>query len=198
MFTGIVEERGRVRSIGPGPSGTRLVVECEAAAQDSWIGSSVAVNGVCLTVVEEEQGALGFDVVAETLARSTLGSLGPGDAVNLERPLMLGDRLGGHLVQGHVDGVGRVEGIETNGDGDVGLTVRVPADLHPHLAPKGSVAVDGVSLTIAAARDGGFTVALVPHTIAKTTLGSLRAGDAVNVEVDVISRYVERLMRRDR
>ncbi|MGH2739125.1 MAG: riboflavin synthase [Actinomycetota bacterium] len=196
MFTGIVEERGRVRSIDPGPGGARLVLECRVAHQDARIGSSVAVNGVCLTVVEHEDAVLGFDVVDETLTRTTLGSLASGDLVNLERPLALGDRLGGHLVQGHVDGVGLVERVESNGE-EVKLAVSVPAELRRHLAPRGSIAVDGVSLTVASAENGRFTAALVPQTLAETTLGKLQAGDGVNVEVDVISKYVEQLLRGD-
>jgi riboflavin synthase len=197
MFTGIVEERGRVRSVGPGPAGTRLTVECRTVADDAAAGASVAVNGVCLTVVERHQSDLLFDLVSETLARSALGDLRPGDPVNLERPVTLMTRLGGHLVQGHVDGVGTVESLARD-DGAATMTVRLPDGLGRYLIEKGSIAVDGVSLTVAALDDAAFTVALVPHTLTLTTLGNRRAGDRVNLEVDVVSKYVEKLLRRDR
>jgi riboflavin synthase len=185
VFTGIVEERGRVRE-----AGRRLVVECRTVSADSEVGSSIAVSGVCLTVADRFDDALAFDLSEETVARTTLGALRPGDAVNLERPVTLATRLGGHLVQGHVDGVATVEAV----DGD-GATVRVrPADgLGRYVVGKGSVAVDGVSLTVAAVRDGTFTVALVPHTRDVTTLGELAPGDRVNLEVDVIAKYIEAL-----
>lgn len=184
MFTGIVEERGRVRQ-----AGRRLVVDSRTVVGDAGVGSSVAVSGVCLTVVERPgDGALAFDLTEETLARTTLGSLRPGDGVNLERPVTLATRLGGHLVQGHVDGVATVEAVE-------GETLRLrPADgLGRYVVPKGSVAVDGVSLTVAAVDAGAFTVALVPHTLEVTTLGVLAAGDRVNLEVDVMAKYAEAL-----
>lgn len=197
MFTGIVEERGRVRSVGPGPAGTRLIVECRTVADDATAGASVAVNGVCLTVVERHESDLAFDVVSETLDRSALGDLGPGDPVNLERPVTLMTRLGGHLVQGHVDGVGTVESLARD-DGAATMTVRLPDGLGRYLIEKGSIAVDGVSLTVASLDDAAFKVALVPHTLTLTTLGNRRSGDRVNLEVDVVSKYVEKLLRRDR
>lgn len=196
MFTGIVEERGRVRSVGPGPAGTRLTVGARTVGEDAAPGASVAVNGVCLTVVERDDSGLVFDLVAETMDRSALGELRAGDAVNLERPVTLLTRLGGHLVQGHVDGVGTVESVARE-DGSATMTVRLPDGLGRYLIEKGSIAVDGVSLTVASLRDGTFTVALVPHTLALTTLGGRRVGDRVNLEVDVLSKYVERLLRRD-
>ena len=190
MFTGIVEERGRVRS-----AGRRLEVEAETVASDAEIGASIAVNGVCLTVVDRPDGALAFDLADETLARTTLGILRAGDVVNLERPVTLLQRLGGHLVQGHVDAVGRVEAVDRD---QGGATMRVAIDgaLGRYLVEKGSIAVDGVSLTVASAEAASFTVALVPHTLAVTTLGERRAGDGVNLEVDVLSKYVERLLGR--
>ena len=192
MFTGIVEERGRVRA-----AGRRLEVEAKTVTDDAAIGASIAVSGVCLTVAERDEGVLAFDLADETLSRTTLGDLREGDAVNLERPVTLLQRLGGHLVQGHVDGVGRVESIEEQAGG---ATMRIALDeaLAPYVVKKGSVAVDGVSLTVAAVEDGAFTVALVPHTLAVTTLGDLRPGDGVNLEVDVLAKYVERLMGRTR
>jgi riboflavin synthase len=197
MFTGIVEERGRVRAAGPGPGGTRLAVDCRTVAEDATPGASVAVNGVCLTVVERDDSGLLFDLVAETLDRSALADLHPGDPVNLERPVTLMTRLAGHLVQGHVDGVGTIESLVQDG-GSATMTVRLPEGLDRYLVEKGSIAVDGVSLTVAALEDGAFTVALVPHTLTLTTLGARGTGDRVNLEVDVVSKYVEKLVRRDR
>jgi riboflavin synthase len=197
MFTGIIEERGRVRAIGSGPSGTRLDVECGTVATDAAPGDSVSVNGVCLTVVERDEAGVLFDLVAETLDRSALGDLRPGDPVNLERPVTLATRLGGHLVQGHVDGVGTIDSLVRDG-GSATMRVRVPDGLDRYLVEKGSIAVEGVSLTVAALEDRTFSVALVPHTLAVTTLGERRSGDRVNLEVDLVSKYVERLLRRDR
>jgi len=188
MFTGIVERRGSV----VGTSGDRLVVDAGHLARDSGIGASISVNGVCLTVVSRDGDALGFDVSQETRARSGLGMLEVGDAVNLERPLSLAARLGGHLVQGHVDGVGEVTGTVGDEDGGVRMSISVPKDLRRYVVEKGSITVDGVSLTIAAIERDGVTVALIPHTLAVTTLGSTEPGDRVNLEVDVIARYVER------
>lgn len=190
MFTGIVEERGRVRT-----AGARLVVECRTVAGDTEVGSSVAVNGVCLTVVESGDGALAFDLTPETLERSTLGSMVAGDPVNLERPVTLLTRLGGHVVQGHVDGVGTVEAVEPDGDA-ARMRVAPPSGLARYLTEKGSVAVDGVSLTVTGVGNGTFEVALIPHTMAVTTLGQRNAGDHVNVEVDVFAKYVEGLLGR--
>jgi riboflavin synthase len=196
VFTGIVEERGRVRSLRAGPDGARLEVSCRTLAGDADVGDSVAVNGVCLTVVDRDDGALAFDLAYETLARSTLEALKPDDAVNLERPVTLATRLGGHLVQGHVDGVGAVEAVDRDAAGEWVLRIRPPAGLERYLVEKGSIAVDGVSLTVTAVADGGFAVALIPHTLAATTLGQRRAGDSVNLEVDVLAKYVERLLGR--
>ena len=187
MFTGIVEERGLVRE-----AGRRLVVACRTVSGDAEVGTSIAVSGVCLTVAERRDGSLAFDLTEETLARTTLGSLQPGGGVNLERPVTLAGRLGGHLVQGHVDGVGTVEAV----DGDRAILRVRPADgLARYVVGKGSVAVDGVSLTVSSIKeDGTFTVALVPHTLQVTTLGGLRPGDRVNLEVDVVAKYVEALL----
>ncbi len=190
MFTGIVEERGTVLEAGA----FRLVVGCRTVVMDSDIGASVSVNGVCLTVVARDAEGLAFDLSEETLVRSALGRLAPGDPVNLERPVSLAARLGGHLVQGHVDGVGDVSGIERGDDGGALLTIRVPEGLLRYAVEKGSITVDGVSLTIAAIAGEGIRVALIPHTLAVTTLGTAVPGDLVNLEVDVIAKYVERLM----
>jgi riboflavin synthase len=179
VFTGLVREKGRVASFENG----RLVVE---SSLDANIGESVAVDGVCLTVVEHGDGRLAFDVVPETLGR-----VKPfGAEANLEPPLRAGDPMGGHVVQGHVDAVGRVRSLA-----DGRLVVEAPSDLLRYVVEKGSIAIDGVSLTVAWLNRDGFEVALVPHTLEVTTLGDLRAGDSVNLEVDVLAKYVERLVK---
>jgi riboflavin synthase len=192
MFTGIVEERGEVGSLHD----HRLTVACRVVTADSDVGSSVAVNGVCLTVVERTDTSLGFDLSEETIARTSLRRLATGHAVNLERPVSLAARLGGHLVQGHVDGVGDVAEVRRDDVGGAMLRVRVPDDLLRYVVEKGSLSVDGVSLTVAAMHDDGVSLALIPHTLEVTTLGTARVGDPVNLEVDVIAKYVERLMER--
>jgi riboflavin synthase len=196
VFTGIIEERGTVRDCGPGPFGPRLEVGCGTVAQDAGPGASVAVNGVCLTVVDRAAGTLAFDLSPQTAARSTLGELRARDVVNLERPVTLATRLSGHLVQGHVDGTGTIVARRDDGDGGSVLRIRGPDGFERYVVEKGSIAVDGVSLTVAAAKGDGFTVALIPHTLAVTTLGDRRPGDRVNVEVDVLAKYVERLVGR--
>jgi riboflavin synthase len=193
MFTGIVEERGTVVDVGA----SRLVIGCRTVVEGSDVGASVAVNGVCLTVVARGDADLSFDLSRETLARSSLGRLAPGDPVNLERPVTLSARLGGHLVQGHVDGVGEVAVLEREDDGGARLTVGVPEGLLRYAVEKGSIAVDGVSLTIAEIVGEGVRVALIPHTLAATTLGTVVPGDLVNLEMDVIAKYVERLMEME-
>jgi riboflavin synthase alpha subunit len=195
VFTGIVRERGRIVSRNGGPDGAELVVEAPQTAAGIHLGDSVAVDGVCLTATDVSDGRLGFHAVAETLRRSTLAALAPGAQVNVEPALKAGEPLGGHYVQGHVDGVGRVARAEPEGDGKR-LRLEVPPELLRYCVPKGSIAVAGVSLTIAALDDEGFEVALVPHTLAATTLGELTSGDHVNLEVDVLAKYVERLLPR--
>jgi riboflavin synthase alpha subunit len=195
MYTGLVEALGRVGAVETAGQGRRLRV---AAPEDpAWqlaLGESVAVNGVCLTVVEAGAGRLAFDLAEETLRVTTLGELRTGDPVNLERPLRFDGRLGGHLVLGHVDGIGRVTAVRPEGEG-ARLEVEVPPGLRPLLIPKGSVAVDGVSLTVAGLADTAFAVALIPHTLEVTTLGQRRPGDPVNLEMDVIGKYVQGFMR---
>ena len=191
MFTGLVEALGTCRRVQDTGGGLRLWIEEPGMAAASRPGDSVAVNGVCLTVADVEQDQMVFHVVPETLRVTTLGRLGPGDPVNLERSLRLGDRLGGHLVQGHVDGVGRVVAAEPWGDATL-LWIEVPEQLVPYLAPKGSVAVDGVSLTVVDVAGRRFSVAIIPHTARHTTLGRRRAGDPVNLEVDLLARYAAR------
>jgi riboflavin synthase len=187
MFTGIVEELGRLES----REGARLRIAAVTVLEDAKIGDSVAVNGCCLTVVELGPGWWEADVSDETLKRSSLGDLRAGDLVNLERPLRLADRLGGHLVQGHVDAVGEI--VEPAPD----LRVRAPKDLLRYLVVKGSITVDGVSLTVVETLEDGFTVAVIPHTTAVTTLGHKAPGDLVNLEVDLVAKYVERLLREN-
>ena len=193
MFTGIVRERGRIESVDGGASGVRLVVNAPETAAGASLGDSVAVSGVCLTVVAADNGTLAFDAVPETLRRSSLAQLVPGDVVNLEPALRAGDPLGGHYVQGHVDGVGRVRAIDAEGDGRR-IWIDPPAGLLRYLVEKGSIAVEGVSLTVADVDAQGFAVALVPFTLAETTLGALSEGASVNLEVDVLAKYVERLV----
>jgi riboflavin synthase len=190
MFTGIVEERGTVASL----EGGRLTVACRTAADGTVPGDSISVNGVCLTAVKVTPELLTFDLTPETLARSSLGILRPGDPVNLERPVTLASRLGGHLMQGHVDGVGTVEDVVPNDPGAT-MRIRLGPELGRYAVEKGSIAVDGVSLTVAGTDDGSISVALIPHTLTATTLGARRPGDRVNVEVDVIAKYVERLVK---
>jgi riboflavin synthase len=192
VFTGIVEERGRVETTGGG----RLVVDAHTVVRDSDVGASVSVNGVCLTVVERTDTSLRFDLSEQTLERTCLGDLRPGDPVNLERPVTLVARLGGHLVQGHVDGVGQVTRVEVDGSGGSRVSIRLPGELSRYVVERGSIAIDGVSLTIAAVDDDEITVALIPHTLAVTTLGLAAPGRRLNVEADVIARYVERSMER--
>jgi riboflavin synthase alpha subunit len=193
VFTGIIRERGHVAGVDRGADGVRLSVEAPGTARSVAVGDSVAVNGVCLTAVTAEDGVLVFDAVPETIRRSSLGALEPGDEVNVEPALRVGDPLGGHYVQGHVDGVGRVRSVASEGD-DVRVWVDAAPDLLRYLVEKGSVTVEGVALTVTAVDDDGFSVALVPHTLAVTTLASLTAGDPVNLEVDVLAKYVERLL----
>ncbi|WP_217912997.1 riboflavin synthase [Miltoncostaea marina] len=192
MFTGLVEEGGRVAAVAPGERGARLEIAARTVLEGLEVGDSVAVNGACLTAVEVGAGGFAVDAVAETLRRTALGALAPGDRVNLERPMRLGDRLDGHLVQGHVDGVGTVRAVRPEGESAV-LEVAAPPELLRYVVEKGSIAVDGVSLTVAGRLADAFTVALIPHTMSVTTLGPQALGRAVNLEVDVVAKYVESL-----
>ena len=194
MFTGIIEELGRVRAIDRREGGARLEIAASTVLADTRPGDSIAVNGCCLTVVDRGDGWWAADAVIETLERTALGSLERDDSVNLERPLRLSDHLGGHLVQGHVDAVGQVAARRPLADGSTRFTFSAPADVLRYVVEKGSVAVDGISLTVAALGDEAFDVAIIPHTLAVTTLGQRDPGAVVNVEADLIAKYVERLL----
>jgi riboflavin synthase len=194
MFTGIVEELGSVDALERQSDAVRLTVRATIVLEDAAPGDSIAVNGCCLTVAERTADTWTADVMAETLAKTGLGSLSVGDRVNLERAVTAGTRLGGHLVQGHVDAVGHVVGRQPSEHWDV-VTVAMPRELAPYLVDKGSVTVDGVSLTVVEAREDGFTVSLIPETLRRTTLGFRAPGDAVNLEVDVIGKYVARQLQ---
>ncbi|RAY13034.1 riboflavin synthase [Actinomadura craniellae] len=193
MFTGIVEELGEIAKIEPLGDSARLTIRGPLVVEDAVHGASIAVNGVCLTVVDLTGDAFTADVMKETLDRSSLGALEPGSPVNLERPVRLSDRLGGHLVQGHVDGVGRVLAREPGERWEV-VTISLPADLARYVVDKGSITVDGVSLTVVEAGDDRFSVSLIPATLDLTTLGRKGPGEPVNLEVDVVAKYVERMV----
>jgi riboflavin synthase len=200
MFTGIVEELGEVAAIERLGDSVRLAVRGKTVTSDAGHGDSIAVNGCCLTVVDVDGDVFAADVMQESLDRTSLGGLGVGSAVNLERAVTANTRLGGHLVQGHVDGVGAIVRREPSEHWDV-VTVSLPRELARYVAMKGSIAVDGVSLTVSALSDGdepAFGVSLIPTTLAMTTLGGKRVGDAVNLEVDMLAKYVERLLHADR
>ena len=191
MFTGLVEEVGRVLE----RDGARLVVSADRVLEDTSLGASVAINGACLTVVERGPGRLRFDMGPETLARTALADLAAGDPVNLERPMRLGGLVGGHLVQGHVDGVGHVVALTRQAE-TARLTIEWRDDaLAPLLIPQGSVTVDGVSLTVARLNERDFEIMIIPHTLAETTLGALRKGQRVNLEMDMIGKYVQRILQ---
>ena len=196
MFTGIVKERGTVVAIEGGVGGARLRIAAPQAAAEAAVGDSVAISGICLTVVSVGDGEIEFDAVAETLRRTSLGRLEPGTHVNVEPALRVGEPLGGHFVQGHVDAVGRVRAVEPDGDSCL-VRFDAPPEVLRYCVEKGSIAVEGVALTVTELDDDGFAVALVPHTLAETTLGGVGPGDEVNLEADVLAKYVERLVTRD-
>jgi riboflavin synthase len=193
VFTGIVEELGSVVGVEPQGDSARLRIRGPLVTSDAVHGASIAVNGVCLTVVEHAAGEFTADVMQETLDRSSLGALGAGSPVNLERPVTLEARLGGHLVQGHVDGTGTVLERIPSEHWEI-VRVSLPDDLGRYVVEKGSITVDGVSLTVVEAARDSFTVSLIPTTLGLTTLGSKAVGDLVNLEVDVVAKYVERLL----
>jgi riboflavin synthase len=195
VFTGLIREVGDVVSVDGDEAGVRLVLTAPATAAQAALGDSVSINGVCLTVVAVDRGRLAFDAVPETLVRSSLGTLKPRSRVNLEPALRAGEPLGGHYVQGHVDGVGTVRSVEPEGDGRR-LWFDADAAMLRYVVEKGSIAVQGTSLTVADVDDQGFAVALIPHTLEATTLGALTPGDPVNLEADVLAKYVEKLLAR--
>ncbi|MFI5052729.1 MAG: riboflavin synthase [Acidimicrobiia bacterium] len=202
MFTGIIEELGTVRAVVLREGGARLEIAATRVLDDAEIGASIAVSGCCLTVVELHPGPEGAgpegwwaaDAVTETLERTSLGSLAPGDPVNLERPVRATDRLGGHVVQGHVDAVGALRERTELADGSTRMSFTAPPAVLRYVVEKGSITVDGISLTVSALAADAFEVAVIPHTLAVTTLGSKHPGDPVNLEVDVLAKYVERLL----
>ncbi|CAN5594116.1 MAG: riboflavin synthase [Actinomycetota bacterium] len=195
MFTGIVEELGTVTAVERSATGAMLVVACSTVVADARVGDSINVNGCCVTITRlGSPSGFACDLMGETLARTALGALTPGAPVNLERALRADSRLGGHLVQGHVDGVGHIVAVQPHEQWTV-MAVSLPAALAPYVVEKGSVTVDGTSLTVTAVDEGAFSVGLIPHTLAVTALGQRRVGDAVNLEVDIIAKYVERLLR---
>lgn len=194
MFTGIVEELGAVEAFDHHSNGARLLIRCGRVLSDLTLGASIAVNGVCLTAVDIRTDGFSADLAPETLKRSNLGGLKVNDRVNLERPLTLSTRLSGHIVQGHVDGTGTLEALRELGDRNWELQVRVPAELDRFLVYKGSIAIDGISLTIASIEGGVVKVAIIPHTYEATNLARRQAGDRVNIECDMIAKHVARLL----
>lgn len=195
MFTGIVEELGSVEAMERRGQGARLRIQCATVLGDAFPGASIAVNGVCLTAVDLRAGSFAADVAPETMARTNIGDLRPGRRVNLERPMSPEGRLGGHIVQGHVDGTGEFLGLAPLGNDNWWLRIGVPEELDRYLVSKGSVAIDGISLTVAAIENRVLGVTIIPHTFEKTTLGAYKAGERVNLETDVLAKYVEKLMR---
>lgn len=191
MFTGLVQSLGKVTAVAERPPGRKLVIE--PIDSNVCVGDSVAINGCCLTVVDTAEGRWSFEAGPETLRRTNLGRLVPGSRVNLERSLAVGDLLGGHFVTGHIDGVGQVVARDDQGDWTT-MWFSYPAELGCQLASKGSIAVDGVSLTLVDVEPGRFSVALIPHTLAHTTLGSRAVGDEINLETDILAKYVQRLI----
>lgn len=189
MFTGIIEEMGTARTVGP-----RLTIECKTVLSDITPGASIAVNGVCLTAVDITENSFSADLAPETLRRSNLGALRVGSKVNLERPLSMAQRLSGHIVQGHVDGTGEFRSMEHLGDDNWWLRIRIPPELDRYMVFKGSIAIDGISLTIAALDSHMLSVTVVPHTYTHTTLGTKVPGDRVNLECDVLAKHVEKLL----
>lgn len=193
MFTGLVEELGVVRGVARGADSARIHIDAKIILEDIKTGDSIAVNGVCLTAVEYDRSRFAADVMAETLAKTNLAALKPGDRVNLERALKLGDRLGGHLVSGHIDGVGTVTRKERHDIATL-ITIAAPPGVMKYIIKKGSVAIDGTSLTVVDLSDGSFKVSLIPHTAHMTTLGFKKTGDTVNLEGDLVGKYIERLI----
>jgi riboflavin synthase len=196
MFTGIIEELGEIAAIEQRAAGSRLSVRCTVVMEDMRDGASIAVNGVCLTAVDLRRDGFSADLAPETLLRSNLAKLRVGSKVNLERPLSPTSRLSGHIVQGHVDGTGEFLALEALGNENWWLRIRVPPELDPYLVYKGSIAIDGISLTIAGLESDVLSVTIIPHTYRNTTLGGYRPGARVNLECDVLAKHVEKLLRK--
>jgi len=196
MFTGIIEELGIVTRLNRGSNSCQISIQASKVLEDVKLGDSIAINGVCLTVTSFDRGQFAADMMAETLAKTNLNDLGSGQRVNLERAARLGDRMGGHLVQGHVDAVGTIVEQQTVDIAKV-LRINAPQEILDYLVAKGSVAIDGISLTVVAVFPDSFTVSIIPHTAKMTTLGFKKTGDTVNLETDIIGRYVEKLLRRN-
>ncbi|HWI54363.1 MAG TPA: riboflavin synthase [Desulfobacteria bacterium] len=193
MFTGIIEEMGKIKKIHKGTDSARLTIDADVVLTDVKLGDSIAVNGICLTVVNFSRSVFEVDVMAETLRKTNLEELKPGDVVNLERALRVGDRFGGHIVSGHIDGVGVISRQQRE-DIAILTEIEAPPEVMKYVVTKGSVAIDGISLTVVNCTDKAFIVSLIPHTAKMTTLGYKKTGDRVNLESDIIGRYVERLM----
>lgn len=191
MFTGIIETTGLIRELRHGPAGARILISAPEISGSLKIGDSIAVNGACLTVVDCLEDSFRCDLSQETLSRTSFGKAKEGGRVNLERALVVGSRLGGHFVQGHIDGVGTLVALTPRGEGTV-MTIEFPPALERYFVSKGSIAVDGISLTIASTEGNGFTVAVIPHTLQQTNLRAARPGDPVNLEVDILAKYFER------
>jgi riboflavin synthase len=196
VFTGIVERVGQIVSVTETETGRRIVISSEGMEAPA-LGASISVSGVCLTVIDPENGEFGLDVVPETLSRTNLGDIETGHWVNLERAMPADGRFDGHVVQGHVDGTGKIDELVRHADGSVTMTVVSGAELLRYVVEKGSITVDGVSLTVAGLTEASFSVALIPHTLEMTTLGLRKSGDVVNLEVDILAKYVERLIGRE-
>lgn len=196
MFTGIIEELGRVVSLERKTAGARLTIACSRILQDATVGASIAVNGACLTAVELTADRFSADLAPETLARTNLGNLKPGAPANLERPLRANSRLDGHFVLGHVDGTAEVESLEPLGEGNWWLRIRVAPELAPYIVSKGSVAVDGISLTVAGMVNENVSFTIIPHTYEQTTLSAYSAGSRVNIEVDILTKHLQKLIVR--
>jgi len=193
MFTGLIEEVGRIQQVTPQSGGAQVTVEADSVLEGTGLGDSIAVNGCCLTVTRMDAGTFCAHAGTETLARTTVGEWQPGKRANLERALSASSRLGGHFVQGHVDGVGKLLSSTAEGE-TTRLRLQLPSELSIYVVEKGSIAVDGISLTVTAVTQETFEAAIIPHTIAHTTLGTLRPGDAVNLETDVLAKYVHRML----
>ena len=196
MFTGIIEELGSVQAIIPQAAGSRLIIGCRTVLEDATEGCSISTNGVCLTAIDLRPGSFSADLAPETLKRSNLGDLRAGSPVNLERSLAAGGRLSGHIVQGHVDATGEFLSLESLGSDNWWLQIRVPPDVEKLLVYKGSIAIDGISLTVASIEGDVLSVTIVPHTFRNTTLASRRPGDRVNLECDILAKYVDKLLQR--